>query len=155
MLVFKSFKVSEIEKMNEFMKTHQPLPTKEGMSITFQEGHAIMWYEDGQFDEKMAYKSSLEFAITESKANLVSKKIGLETAADELYQLIPQVDYEGKSAGQLVTFFQEKGLNYKQAQEMAQLAADLDQKRWLAEKEIHRMEKIMIPRLEKLLKDNT
>lgn len=161
MITFKSFKVANgLDDMNMFMKEHPPLPTKEGMAITFQDGYAVMWYEDGEFNEVAMYRSSIEHAIVESKHNLVSKKIALPTAEDELYRLIPKHVYDeinaDKQAGiKLIEWFKAKGLAHKQAEEMAKLAVDLDQKRWLAEKEIDRVENIMLPHLEKLLQDKT
>lgn len=156
MITFKSFKVSDqLDEMNEFMNTHPPLPTDKGMAITFQDGYAIMWYEDGVFNNYAFTKSALTHAISEAKANLIGKRIALATAEDELYQLIPKEEYENKSGSELVVYFSRKtGLLPKQADEMAKLAAELDQKRWLSEKEIFRMTNIMIPKLEQLLAKN-
>lgn len=151
MIKLKSFAITETDKVNKFIEANPPIHTKDGSGIIMKDSFIIVIYEDGTFNEKAVYKSMTDYAINDAKQNIVNKRIAVHTADHELGRLVKEEVYKGKSDSDVIAFFQKsKELSYKQSQEMCQLVRELEQKKWIAEKDLERMTKVVIPALEAL-----
>ena len=156
MIAIKSFGILDSEAANKFMRTHPPINTKDGSGIIMKEGAILVIYEDGTFNEEEQRKAQIHFAINDAKTQIVSKEIGLRSAHFELEKLLPEDEYmaengQMKPESEVTSVFQKKGLSFKQAGEMSKLVLEICHKKWLAEKELHRLKNTVIPALEEML----
>ena len=151
MIKIKTFSYDEAEKLNKFIIENPPINTKDGSGIILRDNFMVVLYEDGTFNEKAQHNASVNFAIGTAKQNVINKSIEAQTLAAELDKLIQKEHYKDKSDSDVTGYFQKNGLNYKQAGEMVKLVRELEQKVWLAEKEIHQ-QGVVIPALEALIK---
>lgn len=147
-----TFKFEEVEKANKFMAKHPPLHTAENSGIHISDGHIVVMYEDDDFDLKAHTKSAVSFALNSHKSKLINLQLEVMPAELEYKRLFPHGVPETNN---LIDWFANgMQIKRKQAELMAQVAEKVINLKFTNDREIERLETVVIPALENMLKEN-